>query len=100
MESIPTDFTHWLSREHSMEYNDKGSDSVDGVVSQLVEDEAPHIITQRGKISDSSNGTPMGSNLPQPEEVEEGLFHDLLDNLIYLGDAKVGGNLHGALDFD
>ena len=99
MESIPTDFTHWLSREHSTEYNDEGSDSVDWVVSQLVEDEAPHIITKRGNISDSSDGTPMRSNLLQPEEVEEGLFHDLLNNLIYLRDAKAGGNLHGALDF-
>jgi len=39
----------------------------------------------------------MRSNLPQPEEVEEGL--DLLDNLIYLGDAKAGGDLRDALDF-
>ena len=91
--------TYWWSREHSTEYNDEGPNSA---INHLVEDEAPQIITEWGKsanISDTSDGTPMWSNLPQPEEVEEGLFLDLLDNLIYLGDAKAGGDLRDALDF-
>lgn len=93
----PTESTHSTSAKYSTEYIDDGPNLVDQVISHLEEDVAPKIITKRAN-STFSGRSPMPGNPTQPEELEEGIFLDLLDNLIYLGDAKAGGNIHGTLN--
>lgn len=84
------------SNDIPTEYNAKGLSLGDHVISNLLQDDAPKIITERAKsatISETSDNTLIGSNLVQTEEMdEEGLLLDLLENITYLGEAKAGGN--------